>query len=61
MRIAEDDDVGVSVPPTFAQSANSWSTRAVAALGSAWTREGARPHTPVPSPSLDRVLLHETH
>jgi hypothetical protein len=58
IRIAEDDNVEVSVPPTFAQSANSWSTRAAAGLCSACAHQGARPHTPVPSPSLDRVLLH---
>ena len=43
MRFAEDDNVEVSVPPTFAKSANEWSTRAAAELRSAWTREGARP------------------
>ncbi len=58
IRFAEDDKVEVSVPPTFAKSANEWSTRAAAELRSAWTREGARPHTPVPSPSLHRVFLH---
>ena len=58
VRFAEDDNVEVSVPTTFAKSANDWSTRAAAELRSAWTGEGARPHTPVPSPSLHRVLLH---
>ena len=58
IRFAEDDNVEVSVPPSFAKSANEWSTRAAAELRSAWTGEGTRPHTPVPSPSLPRVLLH---
>jgi hypothetical protein len=58
MRFAEHDNVEVSVPPTFAKSANEWSTRAAAELRSAWTREGARPPHARPQPIAHRVFLH---
>lgn len=59
IRIAEDDNVAVSGPPTFRKSANWWSTRAAAERRSAWTREGAGVPTR-PSPARRCIACFST-
>lgn len=57
IRFAEDDNVEVSVPPIFSKRElveYPGSCRAALVMDG----RGRRLHTPVPSPSLHRVLLH---
>ena len=60
VRFAEDDNVEVSVPPIFSErELVEYPGSGRAALG--MDGRGRRLHRPVPSPSLHRVLLHQTH